>query len=387
MREENILNAAKIMADKLHPMYKYINLDSGWSDDSIDSYGRFHESKDKFPSGIKNTINIVHDLGLKFGIYFISGVPKNAWDANSPIKGTNYTIRDIVTNRSAQANAFKDSRYKIDYSIPGSQEYINSQVKLLAEWGVDFIKLDGIVPGSQVESGVDCRDDVKAWSNAIKESGRSIWLTLSWKIPLGYISDYQSYANAWRIEQDVESYDTVLTNWGNIRRNARQAHIWASNNVHSQGYQDMDSLLIGNGKMSNLTEGERRAMISIWAMAGGPLYSGDDLTKLDDYGLYLLTNKEVISIQQKSNPAKVVKTLNDVQVWCANNKDGTIVVGVVNWGNVDSNVTFDSKQISSSDHTYGVRDLIEKNNLIDFKNIYNVFIQSHDAKLLLLSKK
>ena len=81
-------------------------------------------------------------------------------------------------------------------------QYINSVVALFASWGIDFIKLDGVTPGSYSDNtSIDNRPDVAAWSKAIALSGRPIWLTVSWAIDSDYLSTWQQYSNARRIEE------------------------------------------------------------------------------------------------------------------------------------------------------------------------------------------
>ncbi|MGO4780222.1 hypothetical protein AB4084_32590, partial [Lysobacter sp. 2RAB21] len=95
--------------------------------------------------------------------------------------------------------------YKIDFSKPGAQEYVDSVVAQIASYGVDFIKLDGVTPGSyNNDLGIDNRADVEAWSKAIAKTGRPIWLTVSWRLQQDYLSTWQRFSNAWRIEGDVE---------------------------------------------------------------------------------------------------------------------------------------------------------------------------------------
>src|ERR1017187_756698 len=91
--------------------------------------------------------NIIHNNGQKAGIYWIPGVEQPAWSANYPILGTPYALQDIVL-QNTPGNAFSYGatapyHKKIDFTKPGAQEYVNSDVALFASWGVDFIKLDG----------------------------------------------------------------------------------------------------------------------------------------------------------------------------------------------------------------------------------------------------
>ena len=71
-------------------------------------------------------------------------------------------------------------------------------------------------------------------------------------------------------------------------------------------WNNLDALNVGVGAMDGITDAERQSYATLWAIESAPLYSGDDLTKLDAYGLSLLTNDEVIAVNQAGNPAKPV---------------------------------------------------------------------------------
>ena len=171
--------------------FTYINIDSGWKG-SFDANGRPIPNTTTFPD-IKALIDHMHANGQKAGIYWIPGIEQPAVDRNYPILGTQYHTQDIVTIPLAQGNAFAGAppnpyHDKIDFTKPGAQKYINSVVALFASWGVDFIKLDGVAPGSYNDSlSIDNRPDVAAWSKAIAASGRPIWLTISWALDQDYL--------------------------------------------------------------------------------------------------------------------------------------------------------------------------------------------------------
>src|ERR1700730_4784668 len=145
--------------------FNYINVDSGWMG-SFDAYGRPIPNPATFPD-IAGLAAHVHANGQKLGIYWIPGVEQPAVDANSPILGTTYHIKDILTVPYTAGNAFggpgtSPFHYKIDFTKPGAQEYMNSVVALFASWGIDFIKLDAVAPGSYSNDlSIDNRADVK----------------------------------------------------------------------------------------------------------------------------------------------------------------------------------------------------------------------------------
>ncbi|MET0617312.1 MAG: glycoside hydrolase family 27 protein, partial [Luteibacter sp.] len=180
--------------------YTYINLDSGWQG-GFDGNGRPTPDPATFPD-IKALIDHIHGNGQKAGIYWIPGVEEPAVQANSPILGSTRHIQDILALPHRAGNAFgapgeSPYHYKIDFTKAGAQEYIDSVVALFASWGVDFIKLDGVTPGSYSDDlSIDNRDDVVAWSRAIARSGRPIWLTVSWQVDKDYQDIWGRWSNA-----------------------------------------------------------------------------------------------------------------------------------------------------------------------------------------------
>jgi len=135
--------------------YEYINLDDFWyqcpgpEGPNVDRYGRWITDPSTFPAqgdsdGIKVVADYVHSLGMKFGIYVTPGISKQAVSRNTPIKGTSYTAAQIAEPSVKENNYNCKGMVRIDYNKPGAQEYTNSWVEMLASWGVDYIKIDGM---------------------------------------------------------------------------------------------------------------------------------------------------------------------------------------------------------------------------------------------------
>ena len=99
-----------------------------------------------------------------------------------------------------------------------------------------------------------------------------------------------------------------------------------------KGWNDFDSILVGNGEMSGLSADERHSAMTLWAISCSPIYSGDDLTKLDALGIEILTNDEVLQVQQHGNVATLVNSADapQEQVWMAKNSDGSTTVALFN---------------------------------------------------------
>ncbi|WP_431279208.1 X2-like carbohydrate binding domain-containing protein [Leifsonia poae] len=318
--------------------YNYINVDSGWTD-HVDANGRPAPSDTLYPQGLKKVIDHVHANGQKFGVYLIPGISPDVYEKAYPIANApGCTTHDIVKQPLQQADYWKIG-YRIDFTNPCAQKYVDSIADQLSAWGVNFLKFDSVTPGSGVSDlSLDARDDVAAWSKALKKRG--IWFELSWALDINYADTWKQYANGWRVEWDVECYcaGVALTQWDNIARLFPRAADWWRH-AGPGGWNDFDSLDVGNGTMDGLTQDERRTATTLWAISAAPMYVGNDLTKLDQFGVDLLTNREVVAVNQTGTPAQPVSTSTDKQVWYAPNADGSYTVALFNLGRTDSDIT------------------------------------------------
>ncbi len=167
MNEQNILaqsDAMRTSGLSAHG-FQYINLDAGWNGD-IDGYGRSLWNTTEFPHFLQ-MIQHIHANGQKVGIYLLPGIGGQIVSSNLPIYGTSYHAQDIVVQPLTNGNGFGYG-YKIDFTKPGAQEYINSIVNLYASWGIDYIKLDSVTPGSYNDDlTINNIPDVMAYSKAI----------------------------------------------------------------------------------------------------------------------------------------------------------------------------------------------------------------------------
>ena len=366
--------------------FRYINIDSGWMG-SFDGYGRPIPNPSTFPN-IQALIDHLHKNGQKAGIYWIPGVEYPAVAANYPILGTPYHIQDILTVPYTAGNAFGGSgtspyHYKIDYTKPGAQEYTNSVVALFASWGVDLIKLDGVTPGSDhYDLSIDNRNDVAAWSKAITASGRPIWLTISWDLEEDYLSVWQQYANARRIDQDVECEGdcSKLTNWPRIYARFRDLPGWENASGPNLGWNDLDSLELVDGAADGLTNEEKQSALGLWALANAPIILGGDLRNIDAFGKQLLTNDEVLAVDQTTKPAKQVLD-GDLEVWASNLGNGSYYLGIFNM-----NATVTQVHIPWSLLGFGyaseVRDLWTHRELGPSPDGFSTVLGAHASRLL-----
>ena len=253
---DQLIAQSDAMHAKLQPYgYEYINIDAGWND-GIDEYGRPKPSTKLYPNGLQAVIDHIHANGQKVGLYTIPGISKAVIDAKLPIYNAPGCTTGDLPVLPLQKGDYWGIGYRIDFSKPCAQKYIDSIADLFGSWGLDFLKFDSVTPGSGISDlSVDARDDVKAWSQALKR--HNIWLELSWALDINYADTWKQYANGWRIEWDVECYctGTALTAWPNINRLFPKLAEWWRH-AGPGGWNDLDSLDVGNGQMDGLTKDE-----------------------------------------------------------------------------------------------------------------------------------
>jgi hypothetical protein len=376
--EATIKAQAQAMANTLKAYgYSYINLDDFWylnPTTTVDQYGRWSVDTNRFPDGIASTASYVHNLGLKFGIYLTPGIPVAAVRQNTPIQGTSYHAADIADTSKYEINYNYGSNamYYINYSKPGAQAFINSWADELASWGVDFLKIDGVGDWDVA--------DVQAWSTALKQSGRSIYFSLSNNLDVNNVSTWQQNANGWRIDGDVECYCSTLVTWNSFSTRFNDAPRWVGDGKPG-GWNDLDSLDVGNGSRDGLSNDERQTYMTLWAIESAPLSVGDDLTSLDSYGLSLLTNSEVIAVDQAGHQAHPISQASPQQVWFANNGDGTYTVALFNLGGSTATVSVNWSSLGFSGSA-SVRDLWSHTNLGTIANSFSATLNAHASRLL-----
>jgi hypothetical protein len=374
---EQLIKQSDAMHAKLQRYgYDYLNVDAGWND-GVDANGRPKPMKD-----FQKVIDHVHKNGQKFGLYMIPGISPAVYEASLPIAGApGCTTHDIVKQPTQQAD-YWNIGYRLDFTNPCSQKYIDSIADQFATWGVNFVKFDSVTPGSGISDlSLDARDDVAAWSTALKK--RKIWFELSWALDPKYAEFWRSKANGWRIDWDVECYcaNEALTQWQNVARLFPDLATWWRYGGNG-GWNDLDSLNVGNGAMDGLTRDERRSAMTLWAISAAPLYLGNDLTDLDAYGLSLLTNPEVIAVDQAGTPARPVSASSQQPIWYALNADGSYTVALFNLGRTDRDITVNWSDLGLTGNAT-VRDLWDRKDLGRFPARFTASgVPIHGVRLL-----
>ena len=326
--EQQIYNNAIYMRDNLlEHGWNYVICDIRWYTNdtgfwynqtnpvySYDEYGRYTPNTKRFPSaadgvGFKAIADSIHAMGMKFGIHIMRGVPKVAVQKKLPILGTSYTCNQIYNTDSLCT--WLGDNYTVDCTKPGAQAYYNSLLNLYASWGVDFIKVDDLSRPYH---------DGEIWllRNAIDQCGRDIVLSMSpGATPLAKAESCQQNANMWRMMDDL--WDS----WSDILKVFNLCADW--NEYRQEGnWPDCDILPLGRIRITEtardtkLTADEQQTVMTLWSIFKSPLFFGGDLTYNSDATLSLLTNDDVIYVNQHSEGNRLVSSDGQSIVWTAN---------------------------------------------------------------------
>ncbi len=363
--------------------YTYLNIDDFYylnPSQTVDQYGRWVIDTAKFPNGMANVGAYVHNLGEKFGLYLTPGIPVAAYNQNTPIEGTSFHARDIVSDTSryeANYNFGNGAMYFIDWgkNPAAAQAFVNSWARLLASYGADYLKIDGVGTGDQ--------DDVIGWSKALAASGRTIHFGLSNGLARDHAATWRQYANSWRTEGDIECYCSTLTNWNNVSSRWNDLPAWAAW-AGPGGWNDPDSIEVGNGTSTGLSPDERRSQITLWSISAASLLLGTDLTHLDSGDLALLTNDEVLAIDRAGNAAIPVSQSSQQQVWRAPGPNGTTTVALFNLSGATATVTANFTDVGFTGNA-AVRDLWSHTDLGTSANSFSRSLPAHGSALLRLT--
>jgi alpha-galactosidase len=321
--------------------WQYVVVDEGWyiknpnakPDDfqfTLSADGRFLPAVNRFPAaggtaGFKPLADFVHGLGLKFGIHIIRGIPKGAVRKDLPIAGSSFRAAEAAdTSDTCPWNA---DNYGVRFT-PAGQAYYDSLAKLYASWGLDFIKVDCIA--SHPYRG----QEIEMISQALRASGRPIVLSLSpGPAPLDKLDELRKWAEMWRISDDVWDHWSRVSNKTFPQSVSQQFEIaaaWARY-VETGHWPDADMLPIGylgprpgEGKprATGLTRDEQRTLMTLWSMFRSPLFIGGNLTQIDDWTKSLLSNEEVLAVDQHSSGAREVMNDRRKAVWIAKDETG-----------------------------------------------------------------
>lgn len=380
--EDEFKANANSMAEKLLPSgWEYAVVDEGWYLSNpeakpgsfrfvMDDKGRYIPAQNRFASasqtGFKNLADWVHNRKMKFGIHILRGIPREAVEKNLPIAGSPYHAADAA-NKSDTCRWNRDN-YGLKANAAG-QAYYDSIAALYANWGVDYVKIDCI-------SRPYLDNEIHMFSAALQKTGRPIVLSLSpGPTPLDKADDVQKHAQLWRISDDFWDHWKQLPDqaWSQgLLAQFSVAAQWATRSGAGH-WPDADMLPLGyigprpgfqKARMTNFTRDEGRTLITLWSIFGSPLIMGGNLTKLDDWTFSLLTNTEVLAVNQHAtNPRQIVNNGNKA-VWISKSETGKdAYIALFNLADSTQVVQYPLQSLGLSKVLYAVRDLWERKDL------------------------
>ncbi len=325
--EAQAIETATIMAEKLLPSgYDIFTVDIQWYEPgatsytyatkptpAMDGYGRLLPAPNRFPSsaggkGFRPLADRAHALGLRFGIHLMRGIPRLAVERNLPVFGTKYRARDIAD--TASICTWNPDMYGVDMRKPGAQAYYDSVFALYASWGVDLVKMDDMSRPYDAHA-----PEIEAAHAAIVATKRPIILSLSpGETPVSRADHVRRYAQMWRISDDF------WDEWPLLEAQFTRLENWNAHRVPG-GWPDADMLPLGRlalgARDTKFTPDEQRTLMTLWSIARSPLIMGGDLRHLDRPTLDLLTNPEVIAVNQASYANQPHFVEDGIRVWSA----------------------------------------------------------------------
>lgn len=406
--EDEVKGNAEYMANHMKEYgWEYVVVDIQWYEPGaknsiyrpfvplqMDEYSRLIPVPNRFPSsengrGFKPLADYIHDLGLKFGIHIMRGIPRQAVHLNTAIYGTDVRAREIAHVNSICS--WNTDMYGIDPTKKGAQEYYDSIFKLYAEWGVDFVKVDDIAYSNigfeKYHSG-----EVELIRNAIERCGRKIVLSLSpGPALIEYADHLKKYADMWRISGDF------WDRWDDLYNAFEKCNQWCQH-VGEGHWPDSDMLPIGHigirscehglgDRWTRFTKDEQLTLMTLWCIFRSPLMVGCELRDNDEWTLSILTNEEVLRVLKHSHSGRQVLRYGQYIVWSALDEDGSYYLALFNIGPITSNLDFQLNKADIPLGDYLVRDLWRHQVIGTVNQNINLEIPSHGVRFLKLIKK
>lgn len=329
--EAQALETAAIMQEKLLPFgYDVFTVDIQWYEPdassytynanpvpALDAHGRLIPAPNRFPSakggkGFAPLAAKVHAMGIKFGIHVMRGIARQAVKLNLPVLGTKVRAQDIADPSSICS--WNPDMFGVDMRKPGAQEYYDGLFRLYASWGVDFVKMDDMSRPYDAHA-----PEIEAVAKAIARCGRPMTLSLSpGETPVLRGDHVSRHAQMWRISDDfwdewpqLEAQFTRLENWTPFRAPG--------------SWPDPDMLPLGRlalgARDTRFTPEEQQTLMSLWSITRSPLIMGGDLRNLDAATLALLTNPEILGVNQYGRDAQPHFLEDGIRAWSSTSED------------------------------------------------------------------
>ncbi|HET8649820.1 MAG TPA: glycoside hydrolase family 27 protein [Gemmatimonadales bacterium] len=288
--------------------YRYVNIDDCWMAPERDAQGRLQPDPERFPHGIKALADYVHAKGLKLGIYSSAGT-------------------------------------KTCQGLPASLDHETVDAKSFAAWGVDYLKYDNCN-----SEGRPAQARYEAMHRALLATGRPIVFSLcEWGSNRPWRWGRSVGGDLWRTTGDIED------RWGSVVSILdQQVPLVAF--AGPNGWNDPDMLEVGNGGMDY---NEYRAHFSLWALLNAPLIAGNDIRSMNDSTRSILTNREVIAVDQDWGGSQGYRLRDDgdAEVWAKPMADGSMAVVLLNRGESSAVIGVTPHELRLPRGDYQARDL------------------------------
>lgn len=373
----------------------------------MDQHGRLLPAPNRFPSaaggaGFRPLADYTHSRGLKFGVHIMRGIPRPAVKRNLPILGASGRAADVadraadVADRAADmADRAKDcpwcqNMWGMDMSRPGAQAYYDSIVRLYADWTVDYIKADDMSQPYRA-------DEIEGLSAAIRKCGRPIVLSLSpGATPISQAEHLKRHAQLWRISPDLwDNWEPDQPWAAGLKDEFALCAQWAPH-AGPGHWPDPDMLPLGHISLSNqqgpdrqsrLTRDEQVSMMTLWCVARAPLMFGGALPDLDPFTLSLLTNEEVLAVNQHGAGNRELWRRGDLVAWTADAPDGRVkYLAAFNLGEAPAAVEVPLSELGLSG-AYAARDLWSRQGLGPSGTKLTAEVAAHGSRLFRLCPK
>jgi alpha-galactosidase len=300
--------------------------------------------------------------------------------ANTPIEGSPFHATDAANTKSICP--WCPDMFGVDATKPAGKAWYDSILRLYAQWGVDFVKVDDL---SQPYSA----PEIEAIRKAIDKCGRPIVFSTSpGETPVQQAEHVKTHANMWRISGDfwdkwqkIDHQFDLIASW---HGHGGPGH-WPDADMIPIGHLCIRSGIGGPDHWTHFTKDEQRTLMSLWALAPSPLMLGMNLPDNDDWTNSLLTNDEVLAVNQDALGKQGVRVFqkDGVEVWVKELRDGSKAIGLFNRGNEESLVTADWQQIGVTGKL-PVRDLWQHKDLGLFEGKFETTVPPHGSVLLKL---
>jgi hypothetical protein len=359
--EPQFRDNVSVLAKTLKPFgWQYAVIDEGWFLKNpreiktperlvyeVDANGRYNPVPERFPSAIVDGKNegfralgeYVHAQGLQFGIHVVRGIPREAVKQNLRVANSHFHARDAAD--TSDPCPWDPTNWGVR-DTPAGQAWYDSLFAQYAGWGVDFIKVDCISDHPYKPA------EIRMIHKAIVKTGRPIVLSLSpGPTSPGIAQELVPYAQMWRISDDLWDF------WKNTRHAPRSVYdqfelaaAWAPY-AHAGAWPDADMLPLGflgpepgdgEARQTHLTQAEQRMMVTLWSIMRSPLIVGANLTKLDDWTTSLLTNRDVLNVNQYAHDQRQVAREGNTVAWSAAGKNGVRYLALFNLNDRDKTV-------------------------------------------------